>query len=178
MDPQPENKPVVIPQDYVDQIIYLEETITDSKFAIGDILVYLVDLYDGRKREVCEYLQGTTALEWKTLSDYETTARRWPPDLRQQYASMPFSVFRNLDPANKEDMELIDKAVDNQLTANKVLDLKYDRGSPGYVIRNCIRMLSKLDLDPELEEIVDKLSLKLMEYDLEKMAQEALASAQ
>lgn len=157
-------EPIVIPQEYVDQIIYLEQSITENKFAVGDILVSLVDMYDGRKQEVCEYLQGATALEWKTLSDYETTARRWSPQLRLQYASMPWSVFRNLDPADEKDIELIDHAVDNQLTVNKILDIKYDRGSPGYIIRNCIRLLNKLDLDEELKTALSILQVKLTAY--------------
>lgn len=164
MELQTQVKPIVIPQEYVDQIIYLEQSITENKFAVGDILVSLVDMYDGRKQEVCEYLQGATALEWKTLSDYETTARRWSPGLRLQYASMPWSVFRNLDPANEKDIELIDHAVDNQLTANKILDIKYDRGSPGYIIRNCIRLLNKLELDEELQHALSILEIKLTSY--------------
>ena len=167
METLTQDKAIVIPQEYVDQIIYLEQNITESKFAVGDILVSLVDMYDGRKQEVCEYLQGATALEWKTLSDYEATARRWPPDLRRQYASMPWSVFRNLDPANDKDIELIDMAVDNQLTANKILDIKYDRGSPGYIIRNCIRLLNKLELDSELQLALGILEAKLTAYMLD-----------
>ena len=164
METLTQDKAIVIPQEYVDQIIYLEQNITESKFAVGDILVSLVDMYDGRKQEVCAYLQGATALEWKTLSDYETTARRWSPELRLQYASMPWSVFRNLDPANEKDIELIDHAVDNQLTVNKILDIKYDRGSPGYIIRNCIRLLNKLDLDEELKTALGILEVKLTAY--------------
>lgn len=172
METQTLDKPIIIAQEYVDHIIYLEQSITDSKFAIGDVLVSLVDLYDGRKQEVCEYLQGATALEWKTLSDYETTARRWPPDLRRQYASMPWSVFRNLDPDNEKDIELMELAVDNQLTVNKILDMKYDRGSLGYVLRNCIRMLSKLELDDDLKTALGILEVKLSAYMLTEYLEE------
>jgi len=172
METLTQDKAIVIAQEYVDQIIYLEQSITENKFAVGDILVSLVDMYDGRKQEVCEYLQGATALDWKTLSDYETTARRWPPDLRQQYASMPWSVFRNLDPTNDKDIELIDMAVDNQLTVNKILDIKYDRGSLGYVLRNCIRMLSKIELDDDLQKAFEILQIKLSAYTLAEILME------
>jgi hypothetical protein len=161
-----QDKPIVIDQSIVDQIIYLEQNVTENKFAIGDILVALVDTFDGRKREVCDYLQGATTLDWKTLASYETTARRWPPDLRRQYAPLSFSVFRNMDPANNEDLALLDEAVDNQMTTNKILDIKFDRNSPGYVLRSCIRMLTKIEGDSELEEIITRLERKLSEYSL------------
>lgn len=159
------DEPIVIDQTVVDQIIYLEQSVTDNKFAIGDILVALVDAYDGRKRDVCDYLQGATTLDWKTLSDYETTARRWPADLRAQYAPLSFSVFRNMDPEDEGDLALMNSAVDNQLTTNKVLDLKFDRSSPGYVIRNCIKMLMRLEPSEELESIIELLENESIKYD-------------
>lgn len=151
------DEPIVIDQTVVDQIIYLEQSVTDNKFAIGDILVALVDAYDGRKRDVCDYLQGATTLDWKTLSDYETTARRWPPDIRSQYAPLSFSVFRNMDPDDELDRAIMDNAVDNQFTTNKILDLKFDRSSQAYIVRSCIKMLLRLEPTDLLQEIIELL---------------------
>ena len=158
------DNPIVIDQAVIDQIIYLEQSVTENKFAIGDILVALVDAYDGRKRDVCDYLQGTTTLDWKTLSDYETTARRWPPDLRAQYAPLSFSVFRNMDPEDEGDLAIMDSAVDNQFTTNKILDLKFDRSSPGYVIRNCINLLMRLEPTDILVNVIELLENEIAKY--------------
>lgn len=160
------DKPIVIEQAVVDQIIYLEQSVTENKFAIGDILVALVDVYDGRKRDVCDYLQGATTLDWKTLSDYEATARRWPPDLRSQYAPLSFSIFRNMDPEDQDDLALMDSAVDNQLTTNKILDIKFNRSSPGYIIRNCIKLLMRLEPTEVLENIIELLENESNKYEL------------
>lgn len=149
--------PIVITQNYVDEIIYLHQDITNNKFKIGDILVLLVDTYSGRKQEVCNYLQGATGLEWKTLSDYETTARRWPEELRARYAMLDYSVFRNMNPENAQDIQLMDYAVDNQLTTTKVLDQKFNRNTPKFIVRKALNILSKLDVseDKELKMAID-----------------------
>lgn len=135
---------VVVSQEYVDQIIYLEENIKENKFTIGDLLVDLVDNNDGRKQEVCEYLQGATGLDWKTLSDYETTSRRWNKELRMQYAQAPYSLLRNADPSYPEDIAWLDNAVDNQMTARRALDIKYQRNTPLYVLKNIYGQLERL----------------------------------
>lgn len=142
MNELPESK-IIIADEYIDQIIYLAQGIAENKFAIGDLLVELVDNNDGRKQEVCEYLQGATGLEWKTLSDYETTSRRWTKELRAQYAQAPYSLMRNADPANPEDVAWLDNAVDNQMTARRALDIKYNRTSPLYILKNVCVQLEK-----------------------------------
>lgn len=153
---------VVIAQEYVDQIIYLEENIKENKFAIGDLLIDLVDNNEGRKQEVCEYLQGVTGLEWKTLSDYETTSRRWTRDLRMQYAQAPYSLFRNADPANPTDVQWLEDAIDNQLTARRALDIKYHRTTPLYILRNVYGQLERLgEMDVEISKILQLIKEKI-----------------
>lgn len=154
---------VVVAQEYVDQIIYLVQNITDNKFAIGDLLIDLVDNNDGRKQDVCEYLQGSTGLEWKTLSDYETTSRRWTRELRMQYAQAPYSLFRNADPAKPEDVQWMEDAIDNQMTARRALDLKYGRTSVLYILKNVYGQIEKLGKeDKEIEDILTLIKKKIV----------------
>lgn len=164
MNDQSSTPKVVVAQEYVDQIIYLVQNITENKFAIGDLLIDLVDNNGGRKQEVCEYLQGSTGLEWKTLSDYETTSRRWTRELRMQYAQAPYSLFRNADPANPEELAWIESAIDNQMTARRALDIKYSRNTPLYVLKNVYDQLAKYaEEDVEIIQILglikDKIAL-------------------
>lgn len=157
--------PVVISQNFVDEIIYLQQDITNNKFKIGDILVLLVDTFAGRKQEVCNYLQGATRLEWKTLSDYETTARRWTVELREKYAMLDYSLFRNMNPEDQRDLQMMDEAVDNQLTTTKVLDQKYNRNSPKYMVRKALSILNKIDISQyrEIEIAIEMLATWLQD---------------
>lgn len=146
---------VVVSQEYVDQILVLDENIKSSKFAIGDILVLLVDENGGKKQEVCEYLQGATGLDWKTLADYETTSRRWSEDLRAEYAPMAYSVFRNTDPENPEHIAAIEDAIDHQLTARKTLDVIFQRDDALYVMRTIYgQMMRFLHIDKDYDQII------------------------
>lgn len=164
-DEEPPEEPVVVPDEYVTQIIDLAQNITNNQFALGDLLIVLVDTFDGRKVEVCKYLQGATSLDWKTLADYETVARKWPEDKRLQFPQLAFSVFRATDPNDPDDMALLNRAVDEQLTASKVLDEKYKRKGPAYHLRAAIRNLTNIEENIEgLEDIIHELTSLAEEY--------------
>lgn len=148
-------EPLVIADDYVNAVIVLAEHVREDQFLLGDLLVEIVNAYDGRKVEVCKYLAGVTGLDWKTLASYESTARRWSKDKRQEYQHLDYSIYRNTDPVL--DAEFLNDVIDQNLSTRKALDLKYGWDLPVNILRSTLGKLRKMegDVDPLLVMIKD-----------------------
>lgn len=157
--------PVVIAEEYVDAVLYYLDNIRESQFALGDLLVTLVDLHGGYKAPVINYLAGKTNRAASTLYDYEAVSRRWSKEYRDKYAGLDYTIYRNSDPIIDE--KLLDKAADENMNPTKFKEMKYPNMlEPTSVIRNALFKLNKIDLngDNRLLQI-----LKLLEellYDM------------
>ena len=156
---------VVIAEEYVDTVLYYLDNIRDSQFALGDLLVQLVDLHGGYKAPVINYLAGKTNRAASTLYDYEAVARRWPKEYRDKYAGLDYTIYRNSDPILDED--LLNKAADENMNPTKFKEMKYPNMlEPTNVLRTALIRLNKIDLngDIRLSQI-----LKLLEELLSDM---------
>lgn len=145
----------------IDRIIYYAENIRDSQFAIGDILVMLVDATDDYKKEVINYLAGKTGISAGMLYDYEATARRWTLDYRLQYPSLDWTIYRNSDPV--KDKELLDEALDNKYNATRFKERKYPALlKPDNLIRMSLSYLNKIDnISDEYKELLQEIKERL-----------------
>jgi len=132
-----------IADEYLDRLQALFEDVRDNHFAIGDLLVELVDMHDSRRVDVINYIAGRLAISPTTLYDYENTARRWTVDKRLEYPLLDWTVYRNADPV--EDKELLDRCVDEGWNATKFKENKYpELVSPPSLIMRMVRSAEKI----------------------------------
>lgn len=115
----------VIADEVVQRFVYLMEMTRDAQFAIGDELIEQVKLHGGKKSEVINYLAGHLQVSASTLYDYMRVSERWSPAMREVYQTLDWTIYRNADPANPEDIELLNKAVDEGWNATKFKEEKF-----------------------------------------------------
>ena len=109
-------------------------------------------------------MAGQTGMAASTLYDYEAVARRWPKELREQYPKLDFTVYRVCDPIM--DKEILDRAIDEHLSATKVKELVYPGlVEPTKLIKSALYSLNKLDLydEPRLQQIKSLLEALLID---------------
>lgn len=147
---------IAIPDEYVDMAILYLEHIRDSQFALGDLLVQLVDTYGGLKAPVINYMAGKTNRAPTTLYDYEAVARRWPREYRERYPNLDYTIFRNADPVLDE--ELLNSAADEDMSPTKFKELKYPALlEPSNVLRNALYALGRITFNDERIDKIRKL---------------------
>jgi hypothetical protein len=162
------NMKLSISDEYIDKIIYLMENVRDSNFAIGDVLVELVDLHPGLRTDVMRYVAGKLAMSSATLYDYENTARRWTREYREMYPALDWTIYRNSDPVTNKDM--LDKCMDEGWNATTFKERMYpDMVSPASITKRVIGLLDKIiksDVPYYIEAAIMQLIEKLQEiYD-------------
>jgi hypothetical protein len=141
--------PVVIAEEYVDAVLYYLDNIRESQFALGDLLVALVDLHGGYKAPVINYLAGKTNRAASTLYDYEAVSRRWTKEYRDKYAGLDYTIYRNSDPVLDE--ALLNKAADENMNPTAFKELKYPNLlEPTNVLRTALIRLNKIDLNGDI----------------------------
>jgi len=143
---------IQISDEYIDKLIELFENIRDNQWAVGDMLVLLVDSSPDQRQDIMNYVAGKLAVAPSTLYDYENTARRWSPDKRKEYATLDWTIYRNSDP--EKDKELLDQAIDENWNANTFKEKMYPALlDPATLIGKAIRMLEKIleqEIQPEI----------------------------
>lgn len=154
---------IQISDEYIDKLIELFENIRDNQWAVGDMLVLLVDSNPDDRQDIMNYIAGKLAVSASTLYDYENTARRWSPDKRREYASLDWTIYRNSDP--ERDKELLDQAIDENWNATTFKEKMFPALlDPAALIGKAIRMLEKI-LEQEIEPVTSE-GLKLVLKDL------------
>lgn len=154
---------IQISDEYIDKLIELFENIRDNQWAVGDMLVLLVDSNPDDRQDIMNYIAGKLAVSASTLYDYENTARRWSPDKRREYASLDWTIYRNSDP--ERDKELLDQAMDESWNATTFKEKMFPALlDPAALIGKAIRMLEKI-LEQEIEPVTSE-GLKLVLKDL------------
>ena len=153
---------IQISDEYIDKLIELFENIRDNQWAVGDMLVLLVDSSPDQRQDIMNYVAGKLAVAPSTLYDYENTARRWSPDKRKEYATLDWTIYRNSDP--EKDKELLDQAIDENWNATTFKEKMFPALlDPAALIGKAIRMLEKI-LEQEIEpEIHGQLALIVTE---------------
>jgi len=137
---------IVISDEYIDQILNLIMEIRDNKFAVGDLLVALVDAHDGRRYEVIRYVAGKINYEYYLLDEYERTARNWTKNKRNP--KLTWTHYRNAIP--NQDEQLLDIAADKGLSATAFKEAKYPAiVRPIVLSRKMLSIVSKIELDFE-----------------------------
>lgn len=137
---------VVISDEYVDAVLFYLDNIRENQFALGDLLVKLVDLYGGYKAPVINYLAGKTNRAASTLYDYEAVSRRWSKEYRDKYAGLDYTIYRNSDPIIDE--ALLNRAVDENMNPTTFKEIKYPNlYEPTNVLRTALIRLNKIDLN-------------------------------
>ena len=115
---------VVIPDKIVDWFLSAFEDVRDKQFLIGDQLIEIVKV-TGDKSGTLAYLAGKLGVSASTLYDYYRIAKLWTPEYRAMYQALDWTIYRNADPNDPEDRELLDLCVDNGWNASKFREEKY-----------------------------------------------------
>jgi hypothetical protein len=115
---------VIIPDKIVDWFLSAFEDVRDKQFLIGDQLIEIVKV-TGDKSGTLAYLAGKLGISASTLYDYYRIAKLWTPEYRAMYQALDWTIYRNADPNDPEDRELLDLCVDNGWNASKFREEKY-----------------------------------------------------
>lgn len=145
---------VVIADEYVEQALQYLDHIRDCQFALGDLLVELVDAHGGYKAPVINYLAGKTNRAASTLYDYEAVARRWTKEYRELYPNLDYTIYRNSDPIL--DADLLNRAADENMNPTAFKEVKYpELYTPEKLLRTMLYNIGKVQLngDERLEKI-------------------------
>lgn len=153
---------IQISDEFIDKIVWLMENVRDSNFAIGDILVGLVDLHPGKRAEVINYIAGRLAITASTLYDYENTSRRWSVDKRLEYPALDWTIYRNSDPVI--DMELLNESVKEGWNATTFKEKMFPALlEPERIIKRVISLLDKIVRSDDVPERVEAALLPVIE---------------
>jgi len=115
---------VKIPDEVIAEFIEILEKSRDYQFAIGDKLLDLVEVI-GDKNAVMRELAGELHFSPSTLYDYYRIAERWTPALRVEYQFLEWTIYRNANPDDPIDIELLDRAIDEGWTATRFKEEKF-----------------------------------------------------
>jgi hypothetical protein len=155
---------VRISDDVIVEFIELFEKVRENKFAIGDRLINLVEMHGGDKASVINELAGNLNISASVLYDYYRTAEKWSPAMREIYQSLDFSFYRNTDPNNPKDLELLDRAIDEDWNVTTFKENKYpSMKAPKVILEKIKAMLvrNKAEWRPEISGEIDAILRKI-----------------
>jgi len=110
--------------DVVKTFIRLFEEVRDKQFLIGDALNDLIAAH-GNKAQVINYLAGALNVSASTLYDYSRVAETWTLVHRETYQALDWTIYRNTDPNEPADIELLEMCIDEGWNASKLKSAKY-----------------------------------------------------
>ena len=143
---------VVIPDKIVDWFLSAFEDVRDKQFLIGDQLIEIVKV-TGDKSGTLAYLAGKLGVSASTLYDYYRIAKLWTPEYRAMYQALDWTIYRNADPNDPDDRELLDLCVDNGWNASKFREEKYPALKDPSVIVGRVIALGKRIYEQDTLEI-------------------------
>lgn len=113
-----------ISDEVINRLSTLLEIARDTQFAIGDEIIRQVEIHNNRS-EVISYLASQLNVSASTLYDYYRIAERWSPAMREIYQSLDWTMYRNSDPNNTDDIRLLDRAIDEGWTSTRFKEEKF-----------------------------------------------------
>jgi len=133
----------------IERFVALVEGRKDIQFEIGDELNVQFELYGKEKKQVVNQLAGALNISASTLYDYARIAKKWDETSRAKYTSLDWTIIRNSDPT--EDEELLDQCVDENLNATEFKLMKYPNvSSPTALFRAVHGKLFSLEQDERI----------------------------
>jgi hypothetical protein len=131
-------------------IVYLDQ-INEAKWALGDLLVALVDTYDGRRIEVLRYMASQCNVSCGRLDEYERASRRWLEP--ERFDNLDWSIYRMARP--EEHKELVEKAADEGWNTTTFREAVYPALiDPGNVLRKCRGTVERMVQSSKLKKPV------------------------
>ena len=151
-----------ISDDYISRLQDLIERVRDCQLEIGDILIELIELYEDREG-VLKYISGILNYSYELLMEYENAARRWTADKRIEYPLMDWSFYRNADPNDPRDMELLNQAIDEGWNVTTFKEHKYPAiAQPYAMVGKALGVLQKVELqDARLRGSLENICMRL-----------------
>ena len=151
-----------ISDDYMNRLQELIERVRDSQLEIGDILIELIELYEDREG-VLKYISGVLNYSYELLQEYENAARRWTADKRIEYPLMDWSFYRNADPNDPRDIELLNQAIDEGWNVTTFKEHKYPAiVQPYAMVGKALGVLQKVELqDARLRGSLENICTRL-----------------
>lgn len=160
---------VRLSDEVLSDFIQLFEMVRDNQFEIGDKLIELVEMHDGNKAGVINEVAGQLNVSASVLYDYYRVAEKWSPAMREIYQSLDWTIYRNADP--NEDIDLLDKAIDEGWNATKFKEEKYPAlKDPKTILEKIKSMLIRNkqgwrpEIRSEIDSILDRLDKLLRLY--------------
>jgi hypothetical protein len=159
-----------ISDDEVNDLIYMLEVSRDHQFAVGDRLIKLVKLHDGKRSEVINYLAGVLNVSASKLHEYYRVASKWSYEDREIYKSLDWTIYRNADPI--EDRELLNRAIDEGWNTTTFREEKYPAiKDPKHIVERIVAIVTRNRErlgernSKELDDIVERLNRMIAELE-------------
>lgn len=118
-------EPFALSEEIVNTFEKLFEDVRDRQFEIGDLLNTLIQVHEVSKAKVINYLAGNLRVSASTLYDYSRVSETWTPEYREIYQSLDWTIYRNTNPADSSDVELLEMCIDEGWNASKLKSAKY-----------------------------------------------------
>lgn len=150
---------VKLSDEVLTEFIQLFEMARDTQFEIGDRLIEQVNLH-GNKAGVINEIASQLNVSASVLYDYYRTAEKWSPAMREIYQNLDYTIYRNSDPNDPEDIELLDKAIDEGWNATTYKENKYPAlKDPRGILEKVTAILTrhKKDWRPEIRSEIDSI---------------------
>lgn len=141
------------------EFIQLFEMVRDTQFEIGDKLIEQAKLH-GDKKGVINEVASQLNVSASVLYDYYRTAEKWSPAMREIYQNLDYTIYRNSDPNDPEDIELLDRAIDEGWNATTYKENKYPAlKDPKTILEKIKSMLirNKQEWRPEIRSEIDSI---------------------
>lgn len=114
-----------LPDDLIATFVELFEDVRDKQFAIGDLLNSVIETHGASKAQVINYLAGTLNVSASTLYDYARVSEAWTLEHRAMYQSLDWTVYRNTNPTDPDDIALLELCIDEGWSASRLKREKY-----------------------------------------------------
>lgn len=154
---------IKIADEILSRFIMLFEIARDTQFAIGDLLDEVIKMHEPEytKQQVVNYIAGHLRVTPSTLYDYHRVAKLWTPDWREQYQNLDWTFYRIIDPTDPDDIELLEKALDEgwnvtALKEEKYPGLKSFDSLLGRIISLCRKALETEEITEYDKEVINK----------------------
>lgn len=117
--------PISLSDEVINVFVDLFEEVRDKQFAIGDLLNQVIAKTGAAKSEVINYLAGILNVSASTLYDYSRVAEIWTEEYRNEFRALDWTVYRNTDPSDPIDRQLLELCIDEGWNANRLKREKY-----------------------------------------------------
>lgn len=116
---------IVIEEKVVNEVVECWTASRNALLIMGRLILKQIQMHDVKLKrntrpEIIRYFMGILKVQYEAIDDYIRTAERWTDErLAEVGDDIPYTILRNTNPENADEMELFRKAIDNGWNATR-----------------------------------------------------------